>query len=197
MLTTTEAIVLNLQPYSDKAHILHAFTCAGGRVNYMVYGLGRKKSAAQYAPLSLVELTADVQPNRQFQVLRQAQLNYIPRRTPTDLKRQSVAIFIAEVLFRTLRHPMEDSALFDYLAAIARELDTTSEPENLHIRFLVGLATRMGFGIDAETHPELLQIPVSRQERQRQLQALCNYFADQIDDWQSPRSMDVLMELFD
>ena len=197
MLTTTEAIVLNLQPYSDKAHILHAFTCAGGRVNYMVYGLGRKKSAAQYAPLSLVELTADVQPNRQFQVLRQAQLNYIPRRTPTDLKRQSVAIFIAEVLFRTLRHPMEDSALFDYLAAIARELDTTSEPENLHIRFLVGLATRMGFGIDAETHPELLQIPVSRQERQRQLQALCNYFADQIDDWHSPLSMGVLMELFD
>lgn len=196
MLTTTEAIVLSLQPYSDKAHILHAFTCAGGRVNYMVYGIGRKKSAAQYAPLSLVELTADVQPNRQFQTLRQARLLYTPTQLPTDLRRQTVAMFLAEVLFRTLRHPLEDPALFDYLAAVVRELDTAPDPENLHIRFLVGLATLLGFGIDAEAHPELLRIPSTRQERQQQLQALCNYFADQIDDWQPPHSLDVLMELF-
>lgn len=197
MLTSTEAIVLSLQPYSDKAHILHAFTRASGRVNYMVYGLGRKKSAAQYAPLSLVELTADVQPNRSFQTLRQARLTYVPHQMPTDLRRQTVAMFLAEVLYRTLRHPMEDADLFDYLAGIVQELDTTPDPENLHIRFLVGLASLMGFGIDAEAHPELLQIPATRTERQQQLQALCNYFADQIDDWQSPRSLDILMELFD
>lgn len=50
MLTTTEAIVLSLQPYSDKAHILHAFTRAGGRVNYVVYGLGRKKKVLRNIP---------------------------------------------------------------------------------------------------------------------------------------------------
>lgn len=197
MLTTTEAIVLSLQPYSDKAHILHAFTRAGGRVNYVVYGLGRKKSAAQYSPLSLVELTADMQPNRQFQTLRQARLLYTPTQLPTDFRRQTVAIFLAEVLLRTLRHPMEDPELFLYLTSVVRELDTTPEPENLHIRFLVGLATLLGFGIDEEMHPELTQIPSTRQARQQQLQALCQYFSDQIEDWQFPRSLDVLMELFD
>lgn len=197
MLTTTEAIVLSLQPYNDKAHILHAFTRAGGRVNCMVYGLGRKKSAAQYSPLSLVELTADMQPNRQFQTLRQARLLYTPTQLPTDFRRQTVAIFLAEVLFRTLRHPMEDPELFLYLTSVVRELDNTPEPENLHIRFLVGLATLLGFGIDEETHPELTQLPSTRQARQQQLQALCQYFSDQIEDWQFPRSLDVLMELFD
>ena len=106
-------------------------------------------------------------------------------------------MFVAEILYRTLRHPMEDTVLFDYLASIVHELDTTPQPENLHIRFLVGLAALLGFGIDEEIHPELVQVPSSRSERQQQLQALCNYFADQIDDWQSPRSLDVLMELFD
>ncbi len=197
MLTTTEAIVLSLQPYNDKAHILHAFTRKSGRINYIVYGIGRKKSAAQYAPLSLVELTADMQPNRSFQTLRQTRLTYIPTQLPTDLRRRTVALFLAEILYRTLRHPMEDPALFDYLSDMTQELDTTPNPENLHIRFLVGLAVQMGFGIDAEVHPELLQIPSTRQERQRQVQALCNYFADQIEDWQVPRSLDVLMELFD
>lgn len=197
MLTTTEAIVLSLQPYNDKAHILHAFTRKSGRINYIVYGIGRKKSAAQYAPLSLVELTADMQPNRSFQTLRQTRLTYIPTQLPTDLRRRTVALFLAEILYRTLRHPMEDPALFDYLSDMTQELDTTPNPENLHIRFLVGLAAQMGFGIDAEVHPELLQIPSTRQERQRQVQALCNYFADQIEDWQVPRSLDVLMELFD
>lgn len=197
MLVTTPAIVLSLQPYSDKAHILHTFTRAYGRVNYMVYGLGRKKSAAQYAPLSLEELTYDATPARQFQTLRQARLLYVPTQLPQDLRRQTVAMFVAEILYRTLRHPMEDTVLFDYLTSVVQELDTTPQPENLHIRFLVGLAALMGFGIDEEIHPELVQVPNSRSERQQQLQALCNYFAEQIDDWQSPRSLDVLMELFD
>ena len=39
-MSTINAIVLSLQPHSDKAHILHAYTREHGRVNYMVYGVG-------------------------------------------------------------------------------------------------------------------------------------------------------------
>ena len=39
MLATTDAIVLSLQPYSDKAHVLHAYTRAGGRFSFRVYGI--------------------------------------------------------------------------------------------------------------------------------------------------------------
>lgn len=188
---------MGLQPYSDRAHILHAYTRAGGRVNYMVYGLGRRKSGAIYAPLSLIELSADVQPNRQLQTLRQARLLYVPSQAMTDMRRQSVAMFVAEVLYRTLRHPMEDEVLFGYLEQVVGEVDRCDDPENLHLRFLVHLAALMGFAIDEEEHPELLMLPRTRQERQRQLQGLCTYFATQVDDWQPPRSMDILMEVFD
>ncbi len=197
MLLTTPAIVLSLQPYSDKAHLLHTYTRAQGRVNLLVYGLGRKKSAAVYAPMSLVELTFDYQPTRSLQSLRQSRLLYVPQQTFLDPRRQSVALFLAEVLYRTLRHPMEDSELFAYLASVVPELDTTPEPQHLHIRFMVSLAAHLGFAIDAEDRPDLLTIPATRLARQSQLNALCAYFASHIDDWQPPRSLPILMELFD
>ena len=43
------AVILSLRPYSDRAHIVHTYTRACGRMNYMVYGLGKKKSSALYA----------------------------------------------------------------------------------------------------------------------------------------------------
>ena len=71
MYSTTDAIVLSLQPHSDKAHVLHAYTRAGGRVNYMVYGLGKKNAAGKYTPLSIVQLTTD------DRSVRTAQLEFV------------------------------------------------------------------------------------------------------------------------
>ena len=197
MQTTVTAIVLSLQPYSDKAHILHAYTREGGRVNYMVYGLGRKKNAAQYAPLSLVEIVESASPSRAMRTIKQSRLLYVPSRTMTDMRRQSVALFIAEVLYRTLRHPMEDPNLFAFLEQTVQMLDQCDEPENLHLQFLIGLASLLGFAIDEDARPDLVAAPANRAERQARLLALCDYFATHIDDWQSPRSLPILMEIFD
>ncbi len=197
MLLTTPAIVLSLQPYSDKAHILHTYTRTHGRINLLVYGVGKKKSAAVYAPLSLTEITFDYQPARTLPPLRQCRLLYVPQQTMLDPRRQAVALFLAEVLYRTLRHPLEDADLFAYLATVVPELDTTPEPQHLHLRFLVSLAAYLGFAIDPEQQPDLLTLPTSRTARQSQLNALCAYFAAHIDDWQPPRSLPILMELFD
>ena len=40
-------------------------------------------------------------------------------------------------------------------------------------------------------------LPTTRAERQKQLLALCRYFAEHVETWQNPRSLDVLMEVFD
>ncbi len=189
------AIVLSLQPYSDRAHILHTYTQEHGRMNYMVYGLGKKKSQALYAPLSLLEVV--VSPSaKALPSIKEAHLAFVPQRLHTDMRRQTVALFIAEVLYRTLRHPMADEALFDFIATTIRLLDTTEQPENIHLAFLVRLAAHLGFAIDEEAHPDLLTLPQSRPARQRQLRALCDYFALHIDGWQTPLSLDILTEVF-
>ena len=118
------AVILSLRPYSDRAHIVHTYTRACGRMNYMVYGLGKKKSTGLYAPLSVVEMEVSAS-GRAMESVREAHLAYIPQRIATDMRRQTVALFIAEVLYRTLRHPMGDEGLFDLIAATVRLLDNT------------------------------------------------------------------------
>ena len=189
------AIVLSLQPYSDRAHILHTYTREHGRTNYMLYGLGKKQPQALYAPLSLLEIAVSPS-SKSLPSLKEAHLAFVPQHLHTDMRRQTVALFIAEVLYRTLRHPMADEALFDFIASTIRFLDTTEQPENIHIAFLIHLAAHLGFAIDEETHPDLLTLPQSRSARQKQLRALCDYFALHIDGWQTPLSLDVLTEVF-
>lgn len=186
MLTTTDAIVLSLQPHSDKAHILHAYTRACGRNNYMVYGLGRKNAAGKYSPLSIVQITTD------DRSIRTAQLNYVPLSLTTDPYKRTIAIFISEVLYHVLRHPMADEPMYDFIAQSIEQLDKTDEPQNFHLSFLVGLAAKLGFAMEQEP-----PIPTTRIGRQKQLRALCAYFEEHVETWQNPKSLDVLMEVFD
>ena len=186
MLTTTDAIVLSLQPQSDKAHLLHAYTREGGRVNYKVYGLGRKNTGGKYSPLSIVQLTTDEHS------IRTAQLSYVPTNLITDPYKRTIALFVSEVLFHVLRHPMPDEPMYDFIAQAIETLDQSAEPQNFHLTFLINFADKLGFKMEHEP-----AMPTTRSERQKTLQQLCKYFEEHVDTWQNPRSMDVLMEVFD
>ena len=193
MLHTTDAIVLSLQPHSDKAHILHTYTRAGGRINYMVYGLGKKNSSGKYTPLSIVQLTTDERS------IRTAQLTFVPTTITTDPYKRTIALFISEVLHNVLRHPMEDAPMYDFIAEAIRELDQTDEPQNFHLQFLVNFAAKLGFEIPEDnTLYTIHHTPnYTRKARQEALRSLCAYFAEHVETWQAPKSLDILMEVFD
>jgi DNA repair protein RecO (recombination protein O) len=111
----------------------------------MVYGLGRKNAAGKYSPLSIVQLTTDERS------VRTAQLNYVPRTLTTDPYKRTIAIFISEVLYHVLRHPMADEPMYDFIAQAVEQLDRTDEPQNFHLAFLVGLASKLGFAIPEDS----------------------------------------------
>ena len=205
MLTTTDAIVLSLQPHSDKAHVLHTYTRAGGRVNYMVYGLGRKNTAGRFSPLSVNQITADTPSAQELNgkpaSLRTAQLTFVPCTITEDPYKRTIALFISEVLYHVLRHPMPDEQMFDFIRSAVERLDATDTPQNFHLCFLAEFAALLGFAIDPTNPLSALQngtdIPFSRTERQEVLRKLCAYFAEHVETWQDPKSLDVLMEVFD
>ena len=186
MLTTTDAIVLSLQPQSDKAHVLHAYTRAGGRVNYKVYGLGRKNSAEKYSPLSVLQLTTDERS------IRTAQLTFVPTSLTTDPYKRTIALFLSEVLYHVLRHPMVDEPMYDFIAHAVEQLDQTDEPQNFHLLFLIDFASKLGFAME-----KIPTLPSTRKQRQDTLKQLCAYFAEHVETWQNPKSLDILMEVFD
>jgi hypothetical protein len=190
----------------------------------MVYGLGRKNAIGKYMPLSLIQITAD-HPVSGLPTLREAssltaQRSYsasgpIVQRSysASDPHKQAISLFIAEVLYHVLRHTMTDEPMFDFLPQAIQSLDTTNEPQNFHLQFLADFAAKLGFAIDpADPSNPLISNPLTsnplisnplifsprtRQERQKQLRALCSYFEEHVETWQTPKSLDVLMEVFD
>lgn len=194
MLSTTDAIVLSLQPHSDKAQVLHAYTRAGGRAKYMVYGLGRKHPIGMYMPLSLVQITADQSPSKPPTLKEVSPLTSNPL-TANPFK-SAIALFLSEVLYHVLRHPMPDEPMYAFLEQAVQRLDTIDEPQNFHLEFMVGLAAKLGFAMPEEQNP-IRTLPRTRKERQEALRALCAYFEEHVETWETPKSLDILMEVFD
>ena len=189
------AIVLTTNKYSDTGSIVHLYTPDQGRVQCMVYG---NKLKGVLRPLSIIEYSSSRRNNAplQMQTLSSASLAYTPTLLSYDVLRQCVAIFIAELLTYTLRHPMSDQPLFDWLCNCIYKLDKEEDISNLHIEFLLDYAVYLGIGIDEEEHPDWYSQPTSRIERQERLRELIAYFQEHIDDLPIIKSLDVLIEVF-
>lgn len=190
------AIVLNIARYSDTGSIVHLYTAEHGRMQYAVYG---NKLKGVLRPLSVIEYTSTRRNNAPTQIgtLSSASLLYPLQRLTIDVQRQCVAMFVAEVLASTLRHPMSDQPLYDWLCEVIQHLDQDAEISNLHLRFLLDYATYLGIGIDDTEHPEWFMAPNNRSERQQRLRELIAYYEEYIEDFRAPKSLEVLMEVFD
>lgn len=190
------AIVLNITRYSDTGNIVHLYTAEYGRMQYVVYG---NKYKGLLRPLSIIEFTTTRRYNspNQLATISNCQLSIVHNQLLTDVQRQCVAMFIAEVLTNTLRHPMSDRNLYDWLCEIIQHLDQDTEISNLHLYFLVMYATYLGIGIDDIEHPEWFVAPASRAERQQRLRELITYYEEHIEDFRAPKSLEVLIEVFD
>ena len=190
------AIVLSLTKYSDTGSIAHLYTAEQGRMQYAVYG---NKYKGILRPLSIVEFTTAKRQNapQQMSSITSASLSYTPQLLSIDVQRQCVAMFIAEILSTTLRHPMSDQPLFDWLCEMIKHLDTDVDISNLHLHFLIEYANFLGVGIDDTEHPDWFAVPSSRIERQQRLRALTTYYEQHIEDFRPPKSLDVLIEVFD
>ena len=190
------AIVLNIARYSDTGSIVHLYTAEHGRMQYAVYG---NKLKGVLRPLSIIEYTSTRRNNAPTQMgtLSSASLLYPLQRLTIDVQRQCVAMFVAEVLASTLRHPMSDQPLYDWLCEVIQHLDQDAEISNLHLRFLLDYATYLGIGIDDTEHPEWFIAPNNRSERQQRLRELIAYYEEHIEDFRAPKSLEVLMEVFD
>jgi len=195
MKQTTEAIVLGLRKHNDKLSVLHVYTKAEGRLNLHVYGAHSKhKVRAAYQPLSVVEITYDSQPTRPVSTVSTIDPIYLPEQIYGDIRRQTVALFVTEMLMLTLTHPMQDERMYEFLVDFVDELNRTDAPENIHIRFMLRLAEQLGIGTPDK---EMLTVAQSRAQRQQQLRQLCDYYLEHVESFTMPKSLDILTEVFD
>ncbi|MDG1477065.1 MAG: DNA repair protein RecO, partial [Vicingaceae bacterium] len=106
MLTTTKGIVLHHFKYGEKSVIAKIYTQKFGLQSYILNGVRNKKSknkAVYLQPLSLVEINAVHKEKKGLERVKDIQL-YFPFNTiPFDIGKVSIAFFLAEILYKSIK----------------------------------------------------------------------------------------------
>lgn len=149
MLDKTRAIVLHSTKYSDTSVIVQLYTERFGRLSLMqTVSRGRKAQAraSLLQPLFLLDVDIYYRSKREIQRGKEINLESTFRSIPYDAVKSSLALFMAEVLFKTLREEESNQSLFDFLYHSILILDTQEGAMgNFHLCFLVQLSRYLGF----------------------------------------------------
>jgi len=150
MIVKTRGVVLHYIKYSDSSGIVNVFTQQAGRQSYMVRGLNKGKRVirnAMFQPLTIVDIEGSHSSKREVQQLKSCTLGYVPSSTNFSFAKNSVAIFLAEVLNSTLHEDAPDHSLYEFVESSIVALDQAeNEIANFHIMFLAKLTRYLGFG---------------------------------------------------
>lgn len=149
MIIKTRGIVLHHIKYSETSVIVTVFTENYGRQSFLIKGVRSKKSKIKaniLQPLFLLDMEIYYKTNRDLQSVKEIQNAFIFNSIPYDLRKSSIAIFIAEILYKTIREQEANKELFDFLYHTIQYLDIKDKGiSNFHIYFLIQLTRYLGF----------------------------------------------------
>jgi DNA repair protein RecO (recombination protein O) len=151
MLIKTRAIVLHHIKYGESSLIVTLYTEKHGRLSCMVNGVRSKKSRfpiTYFQPLTLLETELYYKASRELHRLKEIACPHHYVSIPVTIAKSTIALFLAEILFLTLREEEGNSGMFDFLYHVFQLLDARDEGiSNFHIRFLLHYARYLGFSL--------------------------------------------------
>ena len=150
MLTKCKAIIIKSIDYSESSVIVKCFTNHYGMQSYLINGVRKQKGAirpSQLLPLSLLNLEAYHQQNKNLQRIKELRCEPQLKQLHFQMTKSAIGMFIAEVIYRAVKeenHP--DSQLFEFLFQFIQLLDEEDEQalSNLPLYFLLQIARLMG-----------------------------------------------------
>jgi DNA repair protein RecO (recombination protein O) len=158
MQSKTRGVVLHAIPYSDAFSIVHIYTETFGRLSCLA---ARSKSknkrlpGALFMPLSVIEAEMERRHGQDLYRLQEARLCFPHAQLSSDPVKSALALFLAEVLYRTLRETEPDPRLFDFLYHSVHLLEHTAEGiANFHLVFLLRLLACLGVSPNIDTYRE-------------------------------------------
>lgn len=147
MEATTPGIVLRKVPYTGASMVVSIYTRRFGQVAFMARSVGRKKatSNASIEPLSRVEVTCTFRENKQLQTLRGLRPLTDASHGHAGPQKAAVSMFLAEVLYKSLREEAPDEDLFDFVNEAVVYFGREPFQANFHLTFLMHLTRYFGF----------------------------------------------------
>ena len=116
---STKAIVISSIKYGDSSLIVKLYTYELGLISCMIKGVLKSKKgklkAAYFQPLTLLSTVISYQEKRSLQSIREAQVSHLYQTVHTDVIKQSVVMFLSEVLSSSIQEEESNTLFYEYL----------------------------------------------------------------------------------
>lgn len=214
MIVPDEIIVLGTTDFAEKSLVIHCLSKTWGRRSFLVRNAG--KCSGFFQPLGIVACTVIENPKSSLFCAKDFSSIMPLNGIRNSIAKNSISIFMAEVLFRALREGVDEQGLFEWCKEEVALLDSLDEHySNFHIRFLLDFAAACGFrptfenilpfiGDQSETISSILRsdmagsliIPLTGIQRTAICERLIKYLEFHLDTRINIKSLKVLSELF-
>lgn len=125
--------------------------------SYYIPGVRSEKSRMKpglFQAMSVVDLVATAREDKAMQSVREARIAEVYETIPFDVRKGAIALFLAEVVRKTLREVEANPGLFVFLIENLLFLDRSPRFSNAHLHFLVHFSGFLGFLPGGDYHEE-------------------------------------------
>lgn len=141
MIHKVKGIVLRTQPYGDTSLIARIYTDLFGMQSYLLKGIKGRKSSAKSALFqipNILEMEVYHKDGDRLQSLREARIFQGFNHIRSDIVKSSIALFMAELVYRSLREEECNAEAFGFLENTLLLLEAWDSPAaNFHLAFML------------------------------------------------------------
>lgn len=145
----SKAIVISSIKYGDTSLIVRLYTEELGLQSFLLKGVLKSKKGklkpAYFQPLHLLKIHSNIVSNRDLHTIKEVQILHHYESLPFDIVKQSIVMFLSEMLSYSILEQEPNKALYQYLENSFLWLDTHASVTNFHLLFLLNLTRYLGF----------------------------------------------------
>ena len=215
MVRHTRLIILNVTKVGERSLVLHALSPDWGRRSFIA-SVPKGGGMAPFQCLSVLDGEVVENPKSELWRVHALSQSHPLTGIRTSPAKNAMTLFMAEVLYRTIRDGAREEGLFEWCERSVLTLDALEgDFANYHLRFLLELAAAMGFAPTLDdlmpfAGPHLSQVrallesdfgacmlvPLTGEARSEIAELLLRYLGYHTETRIEARSLRVLRELF-
>jgi DNA repair protein RecO (recombination protein O) len=152
LIYSTKGIVLRSIKYGETSIVVHIFTEMFGIQSYLVNGVrtvGKTSKAHFFQPSSILEMEVYHNELKNLQRIKDLKWNVLYKNILSDVTKNSVALYMVELLQKCLKQPETNEDLFHFCEDAFLQLDTADSEvtANFPIYFSLQIAQILGLGL--------------------------------------------------
>lgn len=149
MLHKTLGIVLKTIPFRESSVVATIYTEKFGRQSYLINSVRTSKGggkAALLQPLTILDLVVYKHEQKKLERISEMKPAFHFRQIHFDVVKNTIAFFIAELLYKAIHEDENHQELFDWVASQLYYLDESNQiSASFHLQFMIDLCKHLGF----------------------------------------------------